>query len=56
MCHGYRSKWERRMDEERREDRVTYVSDPEVREPVQPVAEDEPREPEPEKVLTGVAD
>jgi hypothetical protein len=57
MCHGYSSKWERRMeDERRREDRVTFVSDPEVRDPVEPVAEEEPREPEREKVLTGVAD
>jgi hypothetical protein len=57
MCHGYWSKWERRMEDERRhEDRVTYVSDPEVREPVEPVAEEEPREREPERVLTGVAE
>jgi hypothetical protein len=56
MCHGYMSRWERRMeDERRREERVTYVSDPET-EPVEPIADDEPREPEREVVLTGARD
>jgi hypothetical protein len=54
MCHGYLSRWERRMeDERRREERITYVSDPEEREPVEPRADEEPREPEREVVLTG---
>ena len=54
MCHGYLSRWERRMeDERRREERVTYVSDPEEREPVEPRAEEEPPETEREVVLTG---
>jgi hypothetical protein len=52
MCHGYWERWERRMQDERREeDRIEFVSDPEVREPVEPVAEEEP-----EKVPAGVAD
>jgi hypothetical protein len=38
-------------EERRREQEVTFVSDPEVREPVEPVAEEEPREPERERVL-----
>jgi hypothetical protein len=54
MCHGYKSRWMRRMEEERREDeRVTYVSDPEEREPVEPRAEEET---EREVVLTGAPD
>jgi hypothetical protein len=55
MCHGYWSRWdERRMEEERRreEERIQFVSDPEVREPVEPVAEEDDRE----KVPAGVAD
>ena len=57
MCHGYRSRWERRMEDERRRDeRVTYVSDPEEREPVEPLAEEPPGEPEREVVLTGARD
>ena len=52
MCHGYWSRWEeRRMEEEarrREEERVTFVSDPKVREPAEP---EESREPEREKVL-----
>jgi hypothetical protein len=59
MCHGYRSRWYRRFEEERPEEKpVTFVSDPEVREPAEPaepVAE-EVREPEREKVPAGVAD
>jgi hypothetical protein len=55
MCHGYWSRWERRF-REREEEPITFVSDPEVKEPAEPaepVAE-EPREPE--KVPAGVAD
>jgi hypothetical protein len=55
MCHGYRSRWYRRFEEEDpREEPVTFVSDPE--EPREPVAEEEPSEPEREVVLTGVSD
>ena len=54
MCHGWWDRWERRLDEERRDEPVTFVSDPEPREPEVPVAE-EPA-PEPEKVPAGVAD
>jgi hypothetical protein len=54
MCHGYwRERWERRMDEERRDEPVTFVSDPEVEEPPK---EEEPRDPEREVVLTGARD
>jgi hypothetical protein len=42
------------MEEERREEPITFVSDPEPREPAEPVAE-EPREREPEKVPAGVS-
>ena len=57
MCHGYWSRWEQRIEEERREQPVTFVSDPEPREPAEPVVE-EPREEEvvAEKVPAGVAD
>jgi hypothetical protein len=56
MCHGYWDQWQRR-ESARREEPITFVSDPEVKEPVEPVAE-EPAgfEPEPEKVPAGVAD
>ena len=57
MCDGYKSRWMRRWEEERRSDEpVTYVSDPEEREPVEPRAEEEPREVEREVVLTGAPD
>jgi hypothetical protein len=55
MCHGYWERWERRFEEEKREEPITFVSDPEPREPVEPIAE-EPREEEREKVPAGVAD
>ena len=54
MCHGYWSRWERRF-EEREEEPITFVSDPEEHEPEVPVAE-KPREDEVEleKVPAGV--
>jgi hypothetical protein len=57
MCHGRWARWERweRREEEQREEPITFVSDPDVREPVEPIAEDEPRE-ERDKVPAGVAD
>ena len=54
MCHGYWERWERRF-EEKREEPITFVSDPEEREPVEPIAE-EPREDERERVPAGVTD
>ena len=54
MCHGYWERWERRF-EEKREEPITFVSDSEEREPVEPIAE-EPREEDREKVPAGVAD
>lgn len=56
MCHGYRSRWMRWMDERREEDPVTYVSDPDEREPADPARDEEPRDPEREVVLTGTPD
>jgi hypothetical protein len=56
MCHGNWERWERRMEEkERREEPITFVSDPEPREPAETVA-GEPREDEREKVPAGVGD
>jgi hypothetical protein len=56
MCHGYSSRWERRF-REREEEPITFVSDPEAKEPTEPVAE-APRESErePDRVPAGVAD
>jgi hypothetical protein len=57
MCHGYLSRWERRMEEERRrEEHVEFVSDPEEREPAEVLAEGEPKEADREVVLTGAPD
>jgi hypothetical protein len=56
MCHGYWERRLRRMEDERREEPVTFISDPEPREPVEPVAEEPSEERELEKVPAGVAD
>ena len=53
MCHGYWSRWERREEDERREEPVTFVSDPE---PVEDEPREEDREVVLEKVPAGIAD
>jgi hypothetical protein len=56
MCHGYWSRLERR-DSERYDEPIQFVSDSEVKEPVEPVAEQLGEyEPEPDKIPAGVAD